>query len=163
MQSLTVSNQGLYAKISGITVVPGAIASFSNKFSQVYGIVGQPVMLKVTNVKDAYGNRISGIVSVIQTNTDLAKSIRVMSAQYYDTDGKKLRNYVPTAQAIPPMGTLELFVPRSDDTGGSGANFIIVWKADQAASPPIVEGIHANMPTGRAIAFISSARTLPED
>ena len=102
-------------------------------------------------------------VSVSIRNTDLAKSIRVMSAQYYDTDGKKLRNYVPTAQAIPPMGTLELFVPRSDDTGGSGANFIIVWKADQAASPPIVEGIHANMPTGRAIAFISSARTLPED
>lgn len=102
-------------------------------------------------------------VSVAIRNTDKAKPIRVVSAQYYDTDGKKLRNYVPTAQTIAPMGTLELFVPRSDDTGGSGANFIIVWKADQATNPPMVEGIHANLPAGRAIAFTSTARVLPED
>lgn len=102
-------------------------------------------------------------VSVSIRNTDLAKPIRVVSAQYYDTDGKKLRNYVPTPQVIPPMGTLELFVPRSDDTGGSGANFIIVWKADQPASPPMVEGIHANLPAGRSIAFISTARALPDE
>ncbi len=88
---------------------------------------------------------------------------RVVSAQYYDTDGKKLRKYVPTAQAIPPMGTLELFVPRSDDTGGSGANFVIQWKSDTPASPPMVEGIHANLPAGRSIAFISSARALPDE
>ncbi len=113
----------------------------------------------------AAGERSKTLVSVSVSirNTDLAKPIRVVSAQYYDTDGKKLRNYVPTPQVIPPMGTLELFVPRSDDTGGSGANFIIVWKADQPASPPMVEGIHANMPAGRSIAFISSARALPDD
>lgn len=102
-------------------------------------------------------------VSVSIRNTDPTKPIRVVSAQYYDTDGKKLRNYVPAPQAIAPMGTLELFVPRSDDTGGSGANFIIVWKADQAANPPVVEGLHANLPVGRAIAFTSTARALPED
>lgn len=102
-------------------------------------------------------------VSVSIRNTDLTKPIRVVSAQYYDTGGKKLRNYVPTPQVIAPMGTLELFVPRSDDTGGSGANFIIVWRADQPASPPMVEGIHANLPAGRSIAFISSARALPDD
>lgn len=102
-------------------------------------------------------------VSVSIRNTDPVKSIRITSAQYYDTDGKKLKEYVASPKTIGPMGTHELFVPRSDDTGGSGANFVISWKSDTPASPPMVEGIHANLPAGRSIAFLSSARALPEE
>lgn len=102
-------------------------------------------------------------VSVSIRNTDAVKSIRITSAQYYDTDGKRLREYVTAPRVIRPMGTYELFVPRSDDTGGSGANFVIVWKADSPASPPIIEGFHANMPVGRSIAFTTSAKALPGD
>jgi hypothetical protein len=43
----------------------------------------------------------------------------------------------------------EIFVPRSDDTGGSGANFLISWNSDTPVSPSIVEGFHANIPLGR--------------
>lgn len=102
-------------------------------------------------------------VSVSIRNTDLAKSIRITSAQYFDTDGKKLREYLPSPKTIGPMGTHEIFVPRSDDTGGSGANFVIVWKSDTPASPPIVEGFHANLPVGRSIAFTTSARPIPAE
>jgi len=102
-------------------------------------------------------------VSVSIRNTDPLKSIRVASAQYYDTDGKKLREYVSSPKTIGPMGTYELFVPRSDDTGGSGANFVISWKSDSPASLPIVEGFHANLPVGRSIAFTTSARPLPDE
>jgi hypothetical protein len=101
-------------------------------------------------------------ISVSIRNTDPLKPIRVMSALYYDTDGKKLREYVTSPRTVKPMGTFELFVPRGDDTGGSGANFVIVWKADSPASPPIVEGFHANLPAGRSIAFTTSARPIPE-
>ncbi len=102
-------------------------------------------------------------VSVSIRNTDPAKSIRVASALYYDTDGKKLREYLTSPKTIGPMGTYELFVPRSDDTGGSGANFVISWKSDAPASLPIVEGFHASMLVGRSIAFTTSARPLPDD
>ncbi len=102
-------------------------------------------------------------VSVSIRNTDPAKSIRVTSAQYFDTDGKKLREYLPSPKTIGPMGTYEIFVPRSDDSGGSGANFVIAWKSDTPASPPIVEGFHANLPVGRSIAFTTSARPIPAE
>ena len=102
-------------------------------------------------------------VSVSIRNTDPVKAIRVNSAQYYDTDGKKLREYLASPRTIGPLGTFELFVPRSDDTGGSGANFVIAWKSDSYASPPIVEGFHANLPVGRSIAFTTSARPIPPD
>lgn len=102
-------------------------------------------------------------VSISIRNTDPLQPLRVTSAQYYDTDGKKLREYVPTPRIVGPLGTLELFVPRSDDAGGSGANFLISWKSDKPASPPIVEAFHADLSVGRSIAFTSSARALPED
>ena len=102
-------------------------------------------------------------VSVSIRNTDPVKSIRVTSARYFDTDGKKLRDYLPSPKLIGPMATYEIFVPRSDDTGGSGANFVIAWKSDTPASPPIVEGFHANLPVGRSIAFTTSAQAIPPD
>ncbi len=109
---------------------------------------------------DASGQPAKTLVSVLVSvrNTDVSKSIQVDSARYYDTDGKLLREYVKSTKTIAPMGTFELFVPRSDDTGGSGANFVISWRSDSPSNPPIVEALHVNLPAGRAIAFITSAR-----
>jgi hypothetical protein len=100
-------------------------------------------------------------VSVSIRNTDPANSIRILSAQYYDTDGKKIREYLPAAKTIGPMGTHELFIPRSDDTGGSGANFVIVWKSDAPVSPPLAEGLHAYLAAGRSVVFLTSAQPIP--
>lgn len=113
----------------------------------------------------AKGARDKTLISVTVSirNTDPVKSIRIFSAQYYDTDGKKHKEYVTTPKTIGPMGTHELFIPRSDDTGGSGANFVISWKSETPASLPIVEGIHANLPVGRSIVFMSSARVMPDE
>lgn len=102
-------------------------------------------------------------VAVSIRNTDASRPIRVTSAQYFDTDGKKLREYLPVPKVIGPMGTYEIFVPRSDDTGGSGANFVIRWKADKPTSVPLVQAVHANLPAGRAIVFTTSAVEIAGD
>ena len=111
---------------------------------------------------DSNGQPMKSLVSILVSvrNADMSKSIRLESARYYDTEGKLLREYMKAPKVIGPMGTYELFVPRSDDSGGSGANFIISWKADGALNPPVVEALHANLPAGRAIAFITSAREI---
>lgn len=101
---------------------------------------------------------VSALVSI--RNTDPGRSIRVSSAVYYDTQGRKLREYLPKPARVPPMGTHEIYVPRSDTAGGSGANFVIVWQADEPANAPVVEALHLNMPAGRSIAFITTARPI---
>ena len=113
----------------------------------------------------ATGERAKTLVSVSVSirNTDPMKSIRITSAQYYDTDGKKLKQFVPSPKTIRPMGTHELFISRGDDTGGAGANFVISWKSDTPASPPMVEGIHANLPAGRSFVFTSTAHPVPAE
>ena len=104
---------------------------------------------------------LSAMVSI--RNTDAKRPIRVLSARYYDTGGRFLRDYMPVAQTIPPMGTLELFVELNDESGGSGANFVIAWEAAQPANPPLVEALHANMDSGKAVILTTQAvPVLPE-
>ena len=81
---------------------------------------------------DKAGKPARMLVSVLVSvrNTDPTHAIRLTSAQYYDTDGKRIKEYVTAPRSIAPMGTYELYVPTSDDSGGSGANFLIAWKAD---------------------------------
>lgn len=91
-------------------------------------------------------------------NTDARNSIRIQYARYYDTDGKLLKDYLTTPRVVPPMGTAELFVPRRDSSGGSGANFLIAWKSDSPVNPPLVEAVHADVEMARTLTFITSAR-----
>ena len=102
-------------------------------------------------------------VSVSIRNTDPSKPILITSAQYFDTNGKRLREYVPAPRTVAPMGTYEIFIPRSDDTGGSGANFVIAWKSDASVNAPLVEAVHADLPGGPSLAFITSARQIIVD
>ncbi|WP_412481075.1 DUF3124 domain-containing protein [Azonexus sp. IMCC34839] len=98
---------------------------------------------------------LSALVSI--RNTDAKRPLRVLSARYFDTHGKLLGERVPTPVLIPPLGTLELFVELNDASGGSGANFIIKWDAEQTINPPLVESLHANMDGGKAVIFMTQS------
>jgi hypothetical protein len=114
---------------------------------------------------DSKGVALKTLVSVLVSirNTDPSRSIRVLSAQYYDTEGRKLSEFVKSPRTVKPMGTFELYVPRSETAGGSGANFVIAWQADTPANPPLVEALHLDLPAGRSIAFTTTARPILPD
>jgi hypothetical protein len=94
-------------------------------------------------------------------NTDPKERIKLTSARYYNTDGTLLREYLPTPQIIPPLGTYELFVPRTDSSGGSGANFLIDWTAEKPVNSPLVEGLHADIREARTLLVMTTGRPLP--
>lgn len=93
-------------------------------------------------------------------NTDTLVAIRINYARYFDTKGKLVRSYISTPVIIPPLGTHEIFVPRADTAGGSGANFMIGWSAEQAANAPIVEALHADIREARTLMFITTAQAV---
>lgn len=102
--------------------------------------------------------QLSALVSI--RNTDPGKALRVISAKYYDTDGKLLREFLPAVRLVPPLGTLELLVERREAEGGSGANFIIRWQNDEALNPPLVEAVHADLYGLKPVSFITTARAI---
>lgn len=99
--------------------------------------------------------QLSALVSI--RNVDPKRTLRVTSARYYDTQGKLLGERVATPVMLPPFGTLELFVELNDASGGSGANFVIKWDAEQPINPPLVESLHANMDGGKAVIFMTQS------
>lgn len=104
---------------------------------------------------------VSALVSI--RNTDLKNPIRVLSARYFDTSGKQLREYLTAAKTIPPMGTYELYVERKESAGGSGANFVILWEAAAPVNLPVVEAVHADIQGHRTLSFITTARPIRTD
>ena len=99
--------------------------------------------------------QLSALVSI--RNIDPKRALRVTSARYYDTQGKLLGERVATPVMLAPFGTLELFVELNDASGGSGANFVIKWDAEQPINPPLVESLHANMDGGKAVIFMTQS------
>lgn len=97
-------------------------------------------------------------VSIRNTNTQ--NPLTIQYARYYDTDGKLLKEYLPAPLTIAPLGTHELFVPRSDASGGSGANFLISWSAPSAVNPPLVEALHSDLQPARTLIFVTAARPI---
>ncbi len=93
-------------------------------------------------------------------NTDPSQSSTITSARYYDTDGKLLREYLPKPQVLGPMGSSELFVEHKDKAGGSGANFVVEWKAERAVNPPVVETVNAYFFGTQSVAFTSPGRPI---
>lgn len=103
---------------------------------------------------------LSTLVSV--RNTDPRRPLRITSARYFDTNGRLLGERLSTPVTLPPMGTHELFVELNDASGGSGANFILRWDAEQPVNPPLVEGLHVNMDGGKAVVFTTQAIPVSE-
>ncbi len=114
--------------------------------------------------QDSSGKPLQALVSshVSIRNTDAQRSIRLLYARYYNTDGKLVREFVPAPLIIPPLGTHELFVERGDSSGGSGANFMIAWQADAPVSAPLVEALHADLKAARTLVFITTARPVSQ-
>jgi len=103
---------------------------------------------------------LSALVSI--RNSDSKRPIRILSAKYFDTHGTLLGERVPAPAIVPPLGTLELFVELNDASGGSGANFIVKWDAEQLVNPPLVESLHANMDGGKAVIFMTQSVPLAD-
>lgn len=104
---------------------------------------------------------LSAMISI--RNRDPKRAIRVASARYYDTEGRMLREFLPQPRTIPPFGTIELFIERHEDSGGSGANFAVVWDADAPANPPTVEAVHGALEGGRAVMFTTTGSAIRTD
>ncbi len=115
--------------------------------------------------RNAKGYPLKSQVSVLVSirNTDMKNPIRILSARYFDTAGKPMKEYVAAAKTIPPMGTFELYVERKESEGGSGANFIIAWEASAPANLPVVEAVHADIQGHRTLSFITDGRPIRSD
>ena len=93
-------------------------------------------------------------------NIDPKHRIKITIADYYETQGKRLKKYVDKPVILNPLESLRYIIPERDKSGGSGANFIVEWKSDKFVNPPIVESIMIGTQIQQGVSFTSRGRVI---
>jgi Protein of unknown function (DUF3124) len=101
---------------------------------------------------------LTGMVSI--RNTDPNHAITIMLADYYDSDGKVIKSYVPKPLTLNPMASTRFVVKESDTKGGSGANFLVQWRAETEVNEPIMEGVMIGAAGQQGISFTSRGKAI---
>lgn len=74
-------------------------------------------------------------------NTSNTESIIISKVEYYDTNGKLIKNFIDGNYVLGKMATKDFVIPTLDLKGGTGANFIVEWKSINKVSLPIMETV----------------------
>ena len=101
---------------------------------------------------------LTGIVSI--RNTDAVHAITVVKADYYDSDGKIIKSYLPQPITLKPMASTRFVVKESDTRGGSGANFLVKWQAETEVNEPLLEGVMIGTAGQQGISFTSRGKVI---
>ncbi|TKB10052.1 DUF3124 domain-containing protein [Desulforhopalus sp. IMCC35007] len=110
-----------------------------------------------------HGNKESPLllsVTLSIRNIDPKNSIEITTVDYYETEGALVKKYISKPLALGPLGSERFVVPQKDNTGGSGANFIVTWKALEPTNPPIVETVMIGTQSQLGISFTSRGQPL---
>jgi len=101
---------------------------------------------------------LTGMVSI--RNTDPAHSLTIVKADYYDSDGQLIKSYLSQPMNLKPMASIRFIVKESDTKGGSGANFLVEWRADTEVNEPIMEGVMIGTAAQQGISFTSRGKAM---
>lgn len=93
-------------------------------------------------------------------NTDPNTPINVTSIRYYDTDGNMVKEYAPEAITLKPWATAGVLVERTDESGGTGANFIVDWEAEQSVVEPVIEAVMVSTSGTQGLGFTGPGRVI---
>jgi len=93
-------------------------------------------------------------------NIDLNSPITITKVDYYETEGGLVKQYISSPLPLGPLGSERFIVPQRDNTGGSGANFIVTWESDTATNPPIIESVMIGTQSQLGISFTSRGQAL---
>ena len=88
-------------------------------------------------------------------NVDPNRQITVSSVKYYKTEGALVREILDKPLDLQPLGSVRYVIAQDDNTGGSGANFIVEWKSKNQVNPPIIETVMIGTQNQLGISFTS--------
>lgn len=95
-------------------------------------------------------------------NIDPGNAIVLTGVDYYDTSGKLVKVHLPAPERLGPLATREFLVDESDSSGGSGANFVVRWRADHDVNTPIIETVMIGTQGQQGISFRCLGRAVAE-
>lgn len=95
-------------------------------------------------------------------NTDPQNALTLTRVDYHDSNGKRLTRHLEAPVTLAPLSATRYIVKESDKAGGSGAHFLVTWRANGEISPPITESIMIGTRAQQGISFTSRGQVISE-
>jgi len=99
---------------------------------------------------------------LIARNTDPQHPITITMADYSDTKGQLVEQYVKKPLTLKPLEAAYLSIKEYDERGGAGANFIVKWQSDVKVNQPIIESVMLGTRSGQGISFVCPGKVITE-
>jgi len=80
-------------------------------------------------------------ITVSMRNISLTDTVYILKADYFNTIGENIRQYIKKPIFLCPLETLEIIIEEQDNEGGSGANFVFDWTTKNEKNPPVFEAV----------------------
>ncbi|MFZ5907692.1 MAG: DUF3124 domain-containing protein [Nitrospirota bacterium] len=91
-------------------------------------------------------------------NIDPTYSLTLLKVDYYDSNGKFIESYAKKPLVLKPFTHTFYYLKEYDTRGGSGANFLVTWRAEKKINQPIVEALMLDTRAG--LSFSSPGRVI---
>jgi hypothetical protein len=101
------------------------------------------------------GDEILFAITLSVRNVDPSATIELTHVEYHDTRGRRVRRYLNEPRELAPLETAEFSVDTFDESGGSGANFLVYWQGPSDAHPLLTETVMIGHVGAGYVAFTS--------
>ncbi len=125
-------------------------------------IAGRTYLSVYSEIYSQTEHRTSNLTATVSLrNTSATDSVFVLSAEYFDTGGTIIRNYLDRPIYLLPLETVEIVIDQVDSKGGTGGNFIFDWRMKEGSSEPLFEGVMISTYGQQGLSFTTQGvRTL---
>lgn len=93
-------------------------------------------------------------------NTNVADTIYVLRAEYYNTDGHSVRKYFDWPVFIAPMEAVEIVIDEIDLAGGTSGNFLFDWAIEPHLAEPIFEAVMISTANQQGLSFSTQGKRI---
>jgi len=93
-------------------------------------------------------------------NIDPNHSLIISAVNYHETQGPLVKKYIKEPLVLGPLGSERFVVAQKDNSGGSGANFIVRWHSEKPVNPPIIESVMIGTQSQLGISFTSRGQAI---
>ena len=130
----------------------------NQKENLTYGKSYLSIYSQIYSVTEHKTHNLTAMASL--RNTSDTDTIYLLKAEYFDTHGKHIRNYINYPIYLAPMETKEIIIDEADTEGGTGSNFIIEWKIPENCTEPLFEGIMSSTMGQQGLSFTTQSKRL---
>lgn len=107
--------------------------------------------------------RFSLTTTISIRNTSIIDSAYLLKANYYDSYGTKLAEYIDSTILLSPLESIEFVVHENEKAGGAGANFIIDWGATNYSDQLLIQSVMIGTYGQQGISFITNAKVVDKE